>query len=147
MDPDEIIELLGLTPLADEGGMWSQVLLDEYSSAIYYMLAGDDFSALHRLPHPEIYHYYAGSALELLVLNPDGTATRPVLGLDLEGGQRPAVIVPGGTWQGSRPRGVWSLVGTTMAPAFTFDAFELGDRVELQQRYPSEAVEIEALTR
>ena len=60
MHPDEIIELLGLTPLADEGGMWSQVLLDEYSSAIYYLLAGDDFSALHRLPHPEIYHHYAG---------------------------------------------------------------------------------------
>jgi predicted cupin superfamily sugar epimerase len=147
MDPDEIIELLGLTPLPDEGGMWRQVLLDQYSSAIFYLLAGDDFSALHRLPHPEIYHHYAGSALELLVLGADGGVTRPVLGIDLEAGERPAIIVPGGAWQGSRPRGAWCLVGTTMAPAFSFDTFELGDRAELQQRYPSEVATIDALTR
>lgn len=147
VDPQEIIELLDLTPLPGEGGMWSQVLLDDHSSAIYYLLAGDDFSAMHRLPHPETYHHYAGSPLELLVLGSGGSIDRPVLGSDLSAGQRPAVVVPGDAWQGSRCRGQWCLVGTTMAPPFSFDTLEIGGRDELQAQYPAAVETIIALTR
>jgi len=33
--------------------------------------------------------------------------------------------VPGGAWQAARSLGEWTLVGCTVAPAFTFDGFEL----------------------
>ena len=56
-------------------------------------------------------------------------------------------VVPGGTWQGARTLGRWSLVGTTMAPPFDWDTFELGDRVELLDRYPAHRDAIECLTR
>jgi len=144
---DEIIAALGLDPLPDEGGMWSQVLIDNNSTAIFYLLRGDDFSALHRLPGPEVYHHYMGAPLEMLLLHPDGPVTRPVLGTDLVAGERPAIVVPGGTWQGSRSRGSWTLVGTTMSPPFSFDELEIGDRERLAGAYPSATDEIASLTR
>lgn len=139
--------MLGLVELPDEGGMWAQVALDEHSSAIYYLLAGTDFSAMHRLPHDEIYHFYAGAPLELLVLGPDGHSQQPRLGTDLASGERPAHVVPGGHWQGSRSLGSWTLVGTTMTPPFSFDAFELGDRSDLQAQFPEHTNALARLTR
>ncbi len=147
MGADEIIELLGLEPLPEEGGMWAQVAIDDHSSAIYFLLQPHDFSALHRLPGPEIYHHYAGAAVELTVLHPEGSVTTPVLGCDLPAGERPAIVVPGGTWQGSRTLGAWSLVGTTMAPPFRDEDFELGERDVLVAAYPAAVDRIRALTR
>ncbi len=144
---DDIIATLGLEPLPDEGGMWSQVLIDENSTAIYYLLSGDDFSALHRLPGTEVYHHYMGAPLEMLLLHPDGLVTHPVLGTDLAAGERPAIVVPGGTWQASRSRGSWTLIGTTMSPPFEFGDMEIGDTRLLEETYPSAAGEIRSLAR
>ena len=59
----------------------------------------------------ETYHWYAGSALRMLLLRPDGSVAEPVLGPGLDAGERPQVVVPAGTWQGSGPvgasSGVW----------------------------------------
>ena len=146
MTPEEIKATLGLVPLPHEGGWWTQTHLDDHSTAIYYFLEAGECSALHRLQHPEIYHWYAGSPLELLVLHPDGSSSRPVLGPDLSAGQRPQLTVPPHTWQGSSPAGAWSLVGTTMAPGYRQDEFELGDRATLQAAFPEAAERIEDLT-
>jgi len=144
---ETIIDTLGLQPLAGEGGLWSQVLIDERSTAIYYLLSGDDFSALHRLPGPEVYHHYMGAPLEMLLLHPDGSVTRPVLGTDLDAGERPAIVVPGGVWQSSRSAGSWTLVGTTMSPPFDFDDLEMGDSEPLAGSYPAAAREIRFFAR
>jgi hypothetical protein len=55
-------------------------------------------------------------------------------------------------WQGSHlaERGAgagFALLGTTMAPAYEQDDFELGDRKELIMAYPQRADLIRALTR
>jgi predicted cupin superfamily sugar epimerase len=144
---ERVAALLGLGPLPDEGGLFHRTHLDAHSSAIYYLLVDPDFSALHALAGTEIYHWYAGSPLRMLLLHPDGRATEPVLGPDLAAGQRPQLVVPPGTWQGSSPAGAWSLVGTTMAPAFDPAAFRLGDRAELAARYPACRNRIGELTR
>lgn len=143
----EIIELLGLEPLPGEGGLFRRTHADAHASAIYYLLVAPEFSALHVLAATEAYHHYAGAPLAMLLLHPDGTATRPVLGPDLAGGQRPQLVVPAGTWQGSRPMGEWALVGTTTAPPFEWAMFTLGRRADLQARYPSAAADIGRLTR
>lgn len=142
-----IVNLLKLEPLEHEGGMFRQMHLDEHSSAIYYLLADDDFSGLHSLGSIEVYHWYAGAPLRLLLLHPDGTVEEPVLGPDLAAGQRPQLIVQPGVMQGSSSAGEWSLVGTTMSPPFDWNGFELGDRAALQQQYPQVADRIAELTR
>ena len=144
---ERVAELLGLEPLPGEGGLFRRTHIDAHSSAIYYLLLAPDFSALHRLSATETYHWYAGAPLRLLLLDADGQVTEPVLGPDLTAGQRPQVVVPAGTWQGSSPAGEWSLVGTTTAPPFDWAGFELGERAALTARYPAAAERIAALTR
>lgn len=142
---DEIADLLGLTRLEGEGGRFRRTFLDERSSAIYYLLSNDDASALHRLPTTEIWHHYAGAAVRLLVLTPDGDALEHRLGDDIMGGARPQAVVPGGAWQGAISVGDWTLLGTTMAPPFEPAAFELGDPVRLRSDYPAATPLIEAI--
>lgn len=147
VSPAEIVTLLGLEPLPDEGGMFRRTHLDAHASAIYYLLVAPDFSALHALTATETYHWYAGAPLRLLLLHPDGSTTEPVLGPELAAGQRPQVVVPAGTWQGSSPDGAWTLVGTTTAPPFDWTGFRLGSRADLVGRYPAARARIRELTR
>ncbi len=164
----EIADALGLEPLPEEGGLYRQsyaadetiaaaALPPRYgrdkalSTAIYYLLTdeADSFSALHRLPTDEVYHFYLGDPVELLELHADGTRRRVLLGPDVLAGQRVQHVVLRGVWQGSRvlPGGRYALLGTTMAPGFDFPDYEHGRRAELAARYPEEADLIRALTR
>jgi predicted cupin superfamily sugar epimerase len=144
---EQVAELLGLEPLPDEGGLFRRTHIDAHSSAIYFLLIAPEFSAMHRLAATETYHWYAGSPLRLLLLDDDGRVVEPVLGPDLAAGQRPQIVVPAGTWQGSSSAGEWSLVGTTTAPPFDWAGFELGERAALTERYPAAAGRIASLTR
>lgn len=141
------VERLALEPLEHEGGLYRRMHLDEHSSAIYYLLADPDFSALHALASVEVYHWYAGDPLRLLLLHPDGRAEERLLGPDADAGQLPQLVVPPGVMQGSSSLGSWSLVGTTMSPPFAWNGFELGDRTALCERYPDAAERIAELTR
>lgn len=127
--------------------MYRQVWVSDQGSAIYCLVRPDDFSAMHRLSGPEVWHYYVGSPLQMVLLHLDGTVERPVLGLDLAAGERPMVVVEAGTWMGACTRGEWTLLGTTMAPPFSPHGFELGDRQSLLLDFPQAAAEIESLTR
>ncbi len=147
MNPERIVELLGLEPLPDEGGLFRRTHADAHSSAIYYLLVAPEFSALHALTATETYHWYAGSPLRMLLLGPDGHLDEPVLGPDLGAGQRPQLVVPAGTWQGSSPDGAWTLVGTTTAPPFDWAGFRLGARADLTRSHPSVPRRIAELTR
>jgi predicted cupin superfamily sugar epimerase len=143
---NQVAALLDLAPLEHEGGLFRQTHADQWSSSIYYAVGGDEFSALHRLSSAEVYHYYAGDPLNLLVLYPDGASDQVTLGPDLARGQRPQFRVAPGAWQGSTSSGAWSLVGTTMAPPFAWDGFELGSAA-LAVRYPTLAGRIKELVR
>lgn len=139
--------MLGLQRLPGEGGLFRRTYADAHCSVIYFMLIAPDFSALHSLDSVETYHWYAGSPLRLLLLHPGGKVEQPVLGSDLVSGARPQVVVPTGVWQGSSALGAWTLMGTTMAPAFEWSAFHLGRRTELVSGWPDAASRIHALTR
>lgn len=144
---EEISDILGLEPLALEGGMWAQTLKDKNSTAIYYLLSKNNFSAMHKLEATEIYHYYAGAPAQMLLLNSAGKTEELVLGLDLDSGQRPQVIVEPGVWQGSKTTGEWTLLGTTMAPPYSQEMFQLADREELLNGWPDSGKKIYELTR
>ncbi len=147
MNAERVIELLGLEPLPVEGGMWAQTWRDEHSSAIYFLLRPGDFSAVHRVEGPEMWHYYAGAAAEMLLLYEDRSMARPRLGSDLEAGERPFAAVPGRVWMAAATTGDWSLVGTTMAPPFRVEEMEMGRASALAERYPSAAEDIRRLVR
>jgi predicted cupin superfamily sugar epimerase len=146
-----LIELLRLEPLPIEGGHFRQTWRSAAGTAIYYLLSDDpdSFSALHRLPTDEVYHFYLGDPVEMLMLHDGGRIENVVLGHDLLAGQRAQHVVPHGIWQGSRLRagGRFALLGTTMAPGFQPKDYEGGDRALLIAAYPDAADEIRRLTR
>jgi hypothetical protein len=119
-------------------------------TAIYYLLTceAECFSAMHSLRTDEVYHFYLGDPVEMLLLYPGGHSREIVLGPNLRDGQRVQFVVPQGVWQGSRlaPGGQFALLGTTMAPGFDPQDFTLANRSDLQQRYPEHTERIEALT-
>ncbi len=148
---NQIAEALKLEPLPGEGGLYRCVYEgaeneqgQKISSAIYYLLDDVMFSHMHKLESDEVYHYYMGDGLELLLLYPDGKAKCQILGTDLEAGERPQIVVPGGVWQGSRVRqgGTYCLVGTTMAPAYRQEEYQHGNCEELCKQYPEVADKI-----
>jgi uncharacterized protein len=121
---EEIAERLGLEP-HPEGGFYRETYRDRAGTAIYYLLREGEVSAWHRVTDAaEVWHHYAGAALELTVSTGQGqTSFR--LGTDLAAGERPQAVVPPGQWQTARPLGSWTLAGCTVAPAFQFSAFEM----------------------
>ncbi len=144
---ERIARLLELERLPGEGGLFRRTYVDAHCSVIYFMLLAPEFSALHALDGVETYHWYAGSPLRLLLLHPGGQVEQPILGSDLSAGARPQIVVPAGVWQGASPLGEWTLAGTTMAPAFEWSAFHLGQRAELTAGWSDAAPRIRALTR
>ena len=131
MDADTVVRVLALEA-HPEGGYYRETWADEACTAIYFLLRAGEESAWHRVrDRVEIWHHYSGATLELRVdeTGPGTAATRLIeLGGDLGAGQRPQAVVPAGAWQAARTLGAWTLVGCTVAPPFTFDAFELAER-------------------
>jgi predicted cupin superfamily sugar epimerase len=109
----------------------------------------DLFSAMHRLPTDEVWHFHLGDAVELLLLEPDGSWRVEQLGGDVLAGQQVQLTVPAGTWMGGRvlPGGLWALFSCTLAPGFLPQDYEGGDVHELCRSYPDAADRIRALCR
>lgn len=120
-------------------------------TAIYALITREDFSAMHRLKTDEVWHFYSGDPIELLLLHPDGRDELVLLGDDLAAGQRPQFTVPAGVWMGARPQtatpAAYSLFGCTMAPGFDYADYEPGYRMELQKTFPARSALIAELTR
>ena len=146
MNHREIVENLGLEPLPGEGGMFRNTLDDGNSTAIYFLLKEGEPTMFHRLPGPEIFHFYMGDPARISILGPGREYGDAILATDLKQGHRPQLIVPANTWQAAETMGEWSLLGTTMAPGFRQGDFELATRDELGHGWPEAAALIERHT-
>jgi predicted cupin superfamily sugar epimerase len=131
MTADEIILLLDLAP-HPEGGYYRETFRDpstdmnrDHSTAIYYLLRAGERSHWHRVDAAEVWHWYAGDALQLELSDGAGPAETHTLGPDLDAGERPQFVVPAGVWQAAESIGEWTLVGCTVAPGFRFSGFEM----------------------
>ena len=59
-------------------------------TSIYFLLRDEEFSALHRIKQDELWHFYAGSALTVHLIDGAGRYTPIRMGPDPEGGPVPA---------------------------------------------------------
>jgi predicted cupin superfamily sugar epimerase len=116
---------------------------------IYFLLAGAEFSAFHRVRWTdEVWHLYAGGPLELHTIDAADRYAQRVLTTDLEHGE-PTGVVPAGVWQAARlARGAsWAFGGCTVAPGFDFADFEMPPRQELLAAHTKHAAIVRELTR
>jgi len=120
-------------------------------NAIVALETPRDFSALHRLQTDEVWHFYDGSPIDMLLLYPDGHGQKITLGPNVLAGELRQFTVPRGVWQGSAPHAqaanAYSFFADQLAPGFDYADFEIGYRDALQRQYPAFAHDIERLTR
>jgi predicted cupin superfamily sugar epimerase len=161
---DEWIELLRLEK-HPEGGYFretyrSDEIIDKehlpsrfngnhcFSTAIYYLLKGNDVSAFHRIKQDELFHFYDGSFLTIHVIDSSGTYLKIKLGSNIKNGEVPQATVKAGWIFGASvdDPNSYSLVGATVAPGFDFEDFELLSRAQLIELFPQHKKIIEKLT-
>jgi predicted cupin superfamily sugar epimerase len=159
---EEVIARLQLLP-HPEGGFYAETFRAEAlpfelpgrgarsaSTAIYFLLRAQDFSALHVVSSDEVWHHYLGDALELYCFGDDGAHRAVKLGSGLGQGELPQHVVKRGELQAARvsagPHG-FALCGCTVAPGFDFADFRMPSRAELLEKLPQHHELVTALTR
>jgi len=121
-----------------------------FSTAIYFLLEGHQFSALHRIHQDEVWHFYDGSPLKIQAISPDGEAHEWTIGRDPSADLLPQCVIPGGYYFGASlltpdPTN-YALVGCTVAPGFDFADFDMPSRSTLLERFPNHRQRIVSLT-
>ncbi len=160
MTAEEIKVLLKLEPHPLEGGWFRRTYTSAETvqlprgsraqgTAIYYLLEPGTFSEMHVLDSDEIFHFYLGDPVEMLQLHPDGSSAVLTLGPDLKDRQQVQVVVPAGTWQGTRliGDGKVALMACTVTPGFNYADYHNGKFSDLAAKWPDQAERIRALTR
>ncbi len=153
----QLVEHLGMTQLpveatyfvstyrsvanTDSGGPVGTAMIGMYS---------DDppsRSLFHRLEFDEVWHFYGGDPMRLVLLYPDGSSRDAILGADLVGGHNVQYVIPAGVWQAGElvEGGSWALFGCTMAPGFTGTCFEGGRIDDLVRSHPDRESDIRKL--
>ena len=113
-------------------------------SALYFMVTPAAPVKLHRIRNDQLYHYYLGDPLEVLLLPAHGAAERVIVGPDLRQGQRAQLLIPGGAFHTARLTGArrWFLGGSTEWPGVSPEDVEIGDASALAALYPEAAADI-----
>ena len=158
MTADEVRQLLGLMPAATcgyvrqtyvstieiaAGGMASPFNEKRPAgSALYFMVTPDEPVKLHRIRNDQLYHYYLGDPVEVVLLRNGGE--KVVVGPNIASGQVVQLFIPGGTFHTARVAGTrqWFLGASTEWPGVIPADVELGDMAALAATFPAVAEEI-----
>ncbi|MDM4722883.1 cupin domain-containing protein [Micromonospora sp. WMMA1363] len=100
------------------------------ATAIYFLLHPGERSRWHVVRSDELWLWHSGGPLTLRL---GGSGREPAadpmdvaLGADVAAGQRPQMLVPGGTWQAAAPAGDQPvLVTCVVTPGFDFADFRM----------------------
>src|ERR1700722_6036290 len=71
-------------------------------SALVFLVTPDAPVQLHRIRNDQLYHFYLGDPLEVLLLQEDGGHREAVVGPDLAAGHLLYLPIPGGTFHAAR---------------------------------------------
>lgn len=117
-------------------------------TSIYFLLRDGEVSNFHRLKSDEMWYYHSGSPLTIYMISPEGELITEELGLNIEKGEKPQVLVPKNYIFGSSLNNEgYALVGCMVSPGFEFKDFELFERNYLLETYPEYKEIIFKLTR
>ena len=148
-----LIERFGMSPLAVEGTLFAETYRSDATAPSggpagtagvgLFCDEPPSRSLFHRLAFDEVWHFYAGDPLRLVLLHPDGSDGEVILGHD----HAVQHVIPAGVWQAGElvPGGEWAFYGCTMAPGFTPSGFEGGTAERLLLSHPGRAGDIERL--
>ncbi len=119
-----------------------------FSTSIYFLLEGNQFSSFHKLQSDEIWHFYDGVSIIIYIIDIDGNLEEKKLGPNLNEGEKFQFTIKAGDWFAAEltDKKGFALIGCTVSPGFDFNDFELGKRNELIKRFPNHSELINMLT-
>ena len=111
-------------------------------SALYFMVTPQAPVRLHRIRNDQLYHYYLGDPIEVLLLRGEGEHV--IVGPDLRAGHRVQLLIPGNTFHTARVIGSkrWFLGASTEWPGVIPADVELGKPDALTAQFPKVAADI-----
>lgn len=117
-----------------------------FSTSIYFLLEGNDKSYFHKLASDEIWHFYDGSELRIVVIDESGNLSEYFLGKNSGNFQQ---IIPKNCWFAAEvlEKDSFALIGCTVSPGFDFEDFILANREKLLKLYPQHEKIIKKFTR
>jgi len=118
-----------------------------FSTSIYFLLEGKQFSSFHLLQSDELWHFYDGSSVLLYIINQKGELSVKKLGRSVDSELQ--LTIEKQSWFAAEleDKKLFSLFGCTISPGFDFDDFEMGRRDELIKNFPQHSDLIKRLTK
>ena len=118
-----------------------------FSTSIYFLLEGEQFSAFHLLQSDELWHFYNGSNVVVYLINEQGNLLIERLGKSEKANFQIAIEKHNWFAAEVEDKNSFALFGCTVSPGFEFEDFELGNRKILIQKFPQHKMIIERLTK
>jgi uncharacterized protein len=117
------------------------------STAIYFLLEGENKSHFHRIKSDELWFFHEGATLEIFILTGNGVEILQ-LGKDAEAGESLQAVIPAGLWFGAKLKNGtgYALVSCTVAPGFDFRDFEMAEKENLLREFPENETLIKNLS-
>lgn len=118
-----------------------------FSTSIYFLIEGKQFSAFHLLQSDELWHFYDGSTVLLYIINQSAELSSKKLGkkknCELQ------LTIESQNWFAAEleDKKSFALFGCTVSPGFEFEDFELGKRDDLLKKFPQHSDVIKRLTK
>ena len=107
-----------------EGGHYVEVFKNKDVSHIYFLLEGHEHSHWHRITKNETVHFYSGDPLEIYTSKDGEEFETNQIGSN----NNFIYSIEKNTWFAMKPKGKYSLIGCTVAPAFEFEDLELAHK-------------------
>ena len=107
-----------------EGGHYVEVFKNKDVSHIYFLLEGHEHSHWHRITKNETVHFYSGDPLEIYTSKDGKEFETNQIGSN----NNFIYSIKKNTWFAMKPKGKYSLIGCTVAPAFEFEDLELAPK-------------------
>lgn len=151
MDKQHIIAALQLQPHI-EGGYFRRTYSADLTcstpnathrplmSCIYYLLTDDSpIGYFHRNCSDIAHYWHAGSALDYLLISPQGEFSTVTLGPDIAAGEQLQLIVPGGHWKATqlKNKAEYGLLSEAVTPGFDYSDMALATPTQMQKDFPA----------
>ena len=107
-----------------EGGHYVEVFKNKDVSHIYFLLEGHEHSHWHRITKNETVHFYSGDPLEIYTSKDGEEFETNQIGSN----NNFIYSIEKNTWFAMKPKGKFSLIGCTVAPAFEFEDLEIAPK-------------------
>jgi len=117
-----------------------------FSTSIYFLLEGKQFSSFHRLQSDELWHFYDGSSVIVYIIDKKGNLSVKKLGKGKDCNFQLTILM--GNWFAAEVENKksFSLFGCTVSPGFEFNDFEPGKRNSLIKDFPQHGTLVKRLT-